>query len=401
MTKILVIDDEQIIRERLKKLLELDGYEAHIAENGPKGLEIFKVQKPEIVLVDIKMPGMDGIEVLNEIKKIQNQTEVIIITGHGGIETAIEALRKGAFDYITKPIEYDELEIDIKKALEKQEMQKKLNEYVQHLEEMVEERTRNLRETQDQLIQSAKMAVVGQLAAGIGHEINNPLNRITMNIQMMMDNQRLDEKTRKKIEIVDKSADRIAGIVKSLLSFSRKEGKENLSSVSINVLIEETLKLMEHQMMLSNIEVIKEFDPALPEIKAIPNQMEEVFLNLLNNAFHAMPEGGKLRIVTSRGVWTEDDEKKHPRKRMDDGGAIPVGKEIIGIKFSDTGSGIRAEHLSKIFTPFFTTREVGKGTGLGLYLVYTLVRNHRGEIEVESATGKGTTFTITLPTERR
>ncbi|MFH1293742.1 MAG: SpoIIE family protein phosphatase, partial [Pseudomonadota bacterium] len=134
MAKVLVIDDEKIIRDRMTKLLELDDYETFSAENGQKGLEILYKEKPEIALVDIKMPGMDGIEVLKKIKENKEETEVIIITGHGGIDKAIQALKAGAFGYIQKPVDYDELEIEIKRALEKQEMQKRLNEYVHNLE---------------------------------------------------------------------------------------------------------------------------------------------------------------------------------------------------------------------------------------------------------------------------
>jgi len=140
MAKVLVIDDEKIIRERMTKLLELDDYETFSAENGQKGLEILDKEKPEIALVDIKMPGMDGIEVLKKIKENKEETEVIIITGHGGIDKAIQALKTGAFGYIQKPVDYDELEIEIKRALEKQEMQKRLNEYVRNLEVVNAER---------------------------------------------------------------------------------------------------------------------------------------------------------------------------------------------------------------------------------------------------------------------
>ena len=135
MAKVLIIDDEQIIRERVQKLLELDDYETFTAENGHKGLEIFQKEEPEIAVVDIKMPGMDGIEVLKRIKEESTKTEVILITGHGGVDTAIQALREGAFGYLQKPIDYDELEIEIKKALEKNGMQSKLDRYVNRLEE--------------------------------------------------------------------------------------------------------------------------------------------------------------------------------------------------------------------------------------------------------------------------
>lgn len=119
MAKVLIIDDEQIIRDRVQKLLELDDYETFTAENGQKGLEIFHREEPEIAIVDIKMPGMDGIEVLKRIKEKSNKTQVILITGHGGVDSTIQALREGAFGYLQKPIDYDELEIEIKKALEK------------------------------------------------------------------------------------------------------------------------------------------------------------------------------------------------------------------------------------------------------------------------------------------
>ena len=134
MAKILVIDDEEIIRNTMKKLLELDGYEIFTAENGLKGLEVFRAESPEVAVVDIKMPGMDGIEVLKAIKAESEMTQVILVTGHGGVETAIQALREGAFGYIHKPVDYDELEIEIKKALDKIEIQRKLDRNVERLE---------------------------------------------------------------------------------------------------------------------------------------------------------------------------------------------------------------------------------------------------------------------------
>ena len=135
MARILVVVvDEEIIRKRMKSLLELDGYETFTAGDGQESLEVFQKVEPEIALVDIKMPWMDGIEVLKRIKEKTKGTEIIIITGHGGVDTAIQALKKGAFSYIQKPVDYDELKIAIKKASEKQEMQKKLDEHVHNLE---------------------------------------------------------------------------------------------------------------------------------------------------------------------------------------------------------------------------------------------------------------------------
>ena len=144
MIKVLIVDDEEIIRKRLQRLLELDGYTAFIAANGQEGLDIFHREHPEIALVDIKMPGMNGIEVLKKIKEETEDTEVILITGHGGVDTAIQAMREGAFSYIPKPIEYDILEIDINKAREKLEIKAKLNKYVKELEQTIEEKTKEI-----------------------------------------------------------------------------------------------------------------------------------------------------------------------------------------------------------------------------------------------------------------
>ncbi len=144
--KILVVDDEELIRNRLRDLLELDDYEVYLAENGIKGLEVFDPKNPDAVLLDLKMPGMDGLEVLEKIKESETNAEVIIITGHGGVSIAVEAMRKGAFSYVQKPVEYDELEIDIKRVLEKQNLEKRLDDHVSNLKES-EERFRAVAQT--------------------------------------------------------------------------------------------------------------------------------------------------------------------------------------------------------------------------------------------------------------
>ncbi|MBF0119442.1 MAG: SpoIIE family protein phosphatase [Desulfobacterales bacterium] len=154
MPKILIIDDEEIIRKRLKKLLELDGFDVFTAKDGFYGIEIFKKEKPEIICVDIKMPGKDGIEVLREIKSLDEDAEVILITGHGGVDSAIEAMRKGAFGYLQKPIDYNMLYIDINRAIERKYLKIKLKEYVNNLENLVEDRTKELKLANEQLSKS-------------------------------------------------------------------------------------------------------------------------------------------------------------------------------------------------------------------------------------------------------
>ncbi|MBF0595020.1 MAG: response regulator [Candidatus Omnitrophica bacterium] len=176
--KILVIDDEEILRERLQKLLELDDYIVTTAENGPKGLEEFARSCPDVVLLDIKMPGMDGIEVLGRLKQLPHQAEVFILTGHGGLETAIEALRKGAFDYMTKPIDFDELEINLKRALEKRTMKRQLDQYVADLEAA----------NSKLKVQADQLSAVGKLSAGVAVEMNKALTAIASRLETLSAN---------------------------------------------------------------------------------------------------------------------------------------------------------------------------------------------------------------------
>lgn len=385
--KVLVTDDERIIRERLGKLLSLDSYNVFLASDGEECLKIFRAEKPKIVLVDVKMPGMSGIEVLEIIKDESPKTEVIVITGHGGTETAIQALRKEAFDYITKPIEFEELELVILKALAKQKMQKKLDTHIKDLEIA----NKRLKESQAYLIQSGKMAALGQLAAGVAHEINNPLTTITMNTSFLIEEFQKEEKKTVKLQAIEREADRAATIVKSLLTFARKSRAEGKEMAPVSHVIEETLKPITNQFTLSNIEIVLEFADDLPMVSMNVNQIQQVFLNLVNNARDAMPEGGKIVIRTGLRKIA-----KKGRRRTD---AIKKDQKAVSIDFIDTGEGISAENLASLFVPFFTTKEPGKGTGLGLYITQGIVADHGGELLVESRAGKGTTFTVCLPLE--
>jgi len=203
MAKILVVDDDRIIRERLKKLLDLEGYQTFIAEDGQKGLDIFKKEKPDIVLLDIKMPGMDGIEVLKRIKKggkKLSRTEVIIITGHGEVKTAIEALKEGAFEYIQKPVEFDELEIQIKKALEKQEMQKKIDE--------------------------GGLSAVKDMIVTYNHEMNQPMAAIQGYVEVLMEKIEENDEKYEILKTIEEQVSRALKILDKIKSLDKIETKE-------------------------------------------------------------------------------------------------------------------------------------------------------------------------------
>jgi two-component system NtrC family sensor kinase len=236
-----------------------------------------------------------------------------------------------------------------------------------------------LKDTQQQLIHSTKMAAMGQLAAGVSHELNQPLTGIKGFAQAaLMD---LDKKglLRGDLEKIVEQADRIDKIIKNVRLFARKS-EFKMEELDINKPLEDALMLLSEQLRVHNIRLNKSLSPDLPKIKGDSNQLQQVFLNLITNAKDAIdslksPKGGELTIKTS----------------------LNKNRENIEIIFKDTGCGILKENMENIFNPFFSTKSPDMGTGLGLSIVYGIIENHKGKIQVESQVGKGTAFKITLP----
>lgn len=236
------------------------------------------------------------------------------------------------------------------------------------------EMERRLRETQLQLLQLEKLRSLGEMAAGVAHEINNPLGGILLYASLLLEELHPDDPKRVDLERIVSEATRCKEIVKSLLEFARRSSPDK-EIVDVNRTINEGLLFLENQAAFLNIRIIKELDPALPKVYGNSGQLKQVFMNIILNAVDAMQGEGLLHIKT----YTQNG-----------------GKEVV-ISFTDTGVGIPQEILPRIFDPFFTTKEVGKGTGLGLSVSYGIVREHGGRIEVESEVGKGSTFRVILP----
>jgi two-component system NtrC family sensor kinase len=230
---------------------------------------------------------------------------------------------------------------------------------------------------QQQLLQSRKMAAVGTLTSGVAHELNNPLNNISLTVETLLDDFEDMEEERKKtlLEDIFTQVQRASATVKNLLDFTRKD-QPVFTAVEVPGLLEASLRLVRNELALARVEATMDVAPDLPPVNGNPRNLQQVFLNLFLNAMEAMPDGGALRITA------------RPRNGS------------VRISVQDTGSGIAAEHLDQVFEPFFTTKEAGEGTGLGLSVSYSIVEKHGGRLEVESQTGRGTTFTVTLPAAR-
>lgn len=267
-----------------------------------------------------------------------------------------------------------------------------VEQYNRNLEEKIIERTLQLEEAQAQLIQSEKMSAIGQLAAGVAHELNNPLGGILGYAQFTLEklNKNIPEKTTAKeiqsyiryVSDIETQARRCKTIVQNLLKFSRSSRTVEFADVDVNKAIEETLSFVAHQLHLSQIELDVQLDPRLPHIQGNIGQLQQVFTNLIINAMHASKPGA-LIMITSR----------YSPALGEFGGAVEL-------MFKDHGHGIKDEHLKKIFEPFFTTKEIGKGTGLGLSVSYGIVKEHGGEITVTSEVGAGSIFTVVLPVQK-
>ncbi|HRY30473.1 MAG TPA: response regulator [Elusimicrobiota bacterium] len=518
--KILVVDDEEGMRDMLSYELASKGYRITTAADGEEAIGKARNEKFHLVLSDLKMPKVDGIQTLRAVKALDPDVEVIISTGYGTIETAVEAMKYGAYDFVQKPFNMDEVFLLIEKALEKKELralaaiyktsrsvfntiradvlfpraveaareifsadgvclmlmdeagalttaaalgcdeavlglvrrtvQEKLSggkpvppdplavalspdpasaagpgifcplvvdgnllgvlyagqrkgekpflsdelqrcgifcsqlahavynvRLYRALEQNIgrlEEANLRLKETQAKLFQTEKLAAVGQLAAGVAHELNNPLTGIMGFAQLLLDDKTLTPSQREDLECIHKQSQRCRQIIQNLLQFSRREEprKEKLAVVA---LLEATLDLVKYDFSSSGIRIVKEFPEESPVLLGDKSQLQQVFLNLLTNARQAVGDrkDGRIEIVVGRS---------------------PSGVSVV---FRDNGVGISEENMSRMFDPFFTTKPVGQGTGLGLSISYGIVQQHGGALSVRSELGVGSEFLVEFP----
>jgi signal transduction histidine kinase len=393
--KILVVDDEQDIVKVLSKILELAGYEVISAYNGTEAVQHVKENNPDLVLLDYMMPDITGLEVLQQIKAFSEEVYVVMVTGRGSEEVAASVMKAGASDYVIKPFVKDQILTVVKDTLrirtaeiKAKHLQEEVQELNRELERKVEERTRDLMETQDRLIHQTNLASLGEMSGGMAHEIRNPLNSIALYSQIMIDELDEGDPRREYIGKIMSDVDRINAIVTNLNLFSRRIKREK-KPIHLLSSIKASIRTMSTQFMKNNIKVRLDMEPDIPEVLASPEEMEEVFSHLLVNALHAMPQGGDIviRVTKTRGNSRAELLRDRP----------PAQRDYVEVKLKDTGIGIEKEALSKIFIPFYTTKSDWEGTGLGLSVVDRVINDHGGVIDVESEPGKGSTFIIRLP----
>jgi two-component system, NtrC family, sensor kinase len=318
-------------------------------------------------------------------RPIESLVEVTDQISKGDLSKTVDINCKDEFGHLAES--FNRMIESLKKS------QEEIEEYNRTLEEKIIERTSELEDAQAQLIQSEKMAAIGQLAAGVAHELNNPLGGILGYAQFALEkieSRNLEQLTTKDMEAykrylrdIETQSRRCKAIVQNLLKFSRTSQIVEFQEVDLNQTIEETLTFIDHQLMMHQITLKKIFDKNLPKMQGNPGQLQQVFTNIIINAMHASKPGSVITLST---------------RFLPALGEFPGAVEIA---IADQGVGISEENLKKIFEPFFTTKEIGKGTGLGLSVSYGIVKEHGGEIKVKSKCGEGTTFTIILPLEKK
>jgi signal transduction histidine kinase len=355
--KILVVDDNLEFAGLARRLLESRDFQVSIAVDGKTAVEKVLSDIPELVLLDLKLPDFPGEEVLERIKKIDKDVAIIVVTGFGGEQIAVDLMRRGAIDFLSKPIENEVLLAAVKNALE-------------------------IRDAQIEDRQFEKYPSLEIFFPFLAHEIRNPLHAISgalAIIQRRSDSK--DEVLSQSIKIINEEVQHLNEFVQECLNFVRPPNIVRFVEVGINEIISVVINIVSHMYESGSkkIRIMKDLDPGLPKIHGNYEEIKQAFLNIVKNAFEAMPEGGMLTIKARRN---------------------PDSPRYIEILFKDNGVGIKQENLESLFNPFFTTKL--RGTGLGLAICRRIIaERHHGKIHVESEGNKGATVKIELPIGRR
>ena len=382
--KILIVDDERMILELTAMVLSSRGFDVSTVDNAFDSYNLIEREQPALVLLDYMMPKVNGLEALKEIRARFPETYVIMFTGKGSEEVAVELMKAGAADYILKPfinaklverienvLRIRSIELRNKELVQEQErLLDEIERWNRELEERVELKTRELERAHHEILLTEKLAALGHLSAGMVHEIRNPLNSISLFAQVIRAGLENEPEMQSYSEKIISEVERIDAILVKLLSTSKRSPFQ-LRTIHIDDVIEKSLQPFLEQMQAQGVTLQKHLLKSTPSILADADELGQVFSNLFSNALFEMKQGGNLSVAL-----THDN------------------KEAL-VTVTDTGGGIPEDHLNEIFDPFFTTKE--RGTGFGLSVVLRIVKTYAGRINVKSEEGRGTTFQIWLP----
>lgn len=370
---ILFVEDDEILSTVTSDLLRIFFKSVDVARNGKEGLKHYNENKYDIVITDLQMPEMDGLEMIREIKQIDQRQHILVVSGHDETKYLTKLINLGISNFALKPLDKEQvLEIiyNISKSIYQE---RELEKYKKHLEQKIEERTK-------QVVAMENFYEVGKFSASIVHNLNSPIQTLTSVTETLSKyfkkNEIEDERLNKLLKMNRRAIDNITAMVKSITSGVRTKAYDQAGEIDLNSLIKNSIEFLTINKVFKH-QIKKELylKEDLPKIIGHELHFNQIFSNLFKNAVDAM-ENSEIKKLS---VTTDTD-----------------GSYII-IKVSDTGCGITKENIDKIFSSDYTSKPPGKGTGLGLSITKQMTESYKGTIMVESVLNKGTTFTITLP----
>ena len=384
-TTVVIIDDDRNILEMTALILSKRGFGVFTTHSAHDGLALIAAHSPELVLLDYMMPEMDGLSALRQIKSSFPESYVVLFTGRGSEEIAVELMKGGASEYIIKPfnsrnlverlenvLRIREIELhNIELQREHGRLQKEIEQWNHDLQQRVREKTEALQSAQNEIAQSEKLAALGYLSAGMAHEIRNPLNSIALFVQLMRQSTVDPEQLGFQSKIL-KEVDRVDSIIRKLLNASRRT-RTVTSDVQIDQVIDTVLEVFSPQIESKKVQVERHYHVIPSPIKADSSELEQIFTNLFLNALDVMSHGGRLDI---------DLQQQNGR---------------VVIRVGDNGCGIPENILPNVFEPFFSTKANGTGTGMGLPVAQRIAHIYEGSIVVERTSPAGTVFRLEFP----
>jgi signal transduction histidine kinase len=392
-TKVLVVDDDPFVRATTGTMLRSRGFEILQAGDGRQGLDAFLAHDPDLVLVDLKMPVMDGLELLSRVAEASPRTPVLVISGEGGLDEAVEALRRGAWDYLVKPIvSATVLHHAVDKALERAALLRENEDYRENLERQVEQRTLELqkanRELEHQFLKQQKLAVIGTLAGGMAHDFNNILSSIVFSTELIREAAvGGDAPDQEDLERILRVCQRGTSLIRSVLHFTGRMHEE-FSQFPIRETMVETLEIIRGTAP-SHIDIQVSLGRNLGSLFGDPVHLQQILMNLTTNAVHALAgtPGPRIEITAESEPGAASDLL-----------VTDPDSWLTVVTVSDNGPGIAEEDMPRLCEPFFTTKAPGEGTGLGLFVTQKIVKSLRGKLLFSRNGHGGTTVRVCLPT---